>query len=103
MKISMHASQPFVAHTPSLPESVTMVLAPAIVPVERETTPEPVLDEMSQGAGAKEKEWILQIALAVGLSPFGPSVFATWTLSLYPLLELEFIALGKLGRGSSGP
>lgn len=70
MKISMHASQPFVAHIPSLPESVAMVLTPTIVPVESETTPEPVLDQMSQGAGTKEKEWILQSALAVSLSPF---------------------------------
>lgn len=65
MKISMHASQaqPFVAHhTPSLPESVAMAMS---TPPTQEKESVPELPVVAQGTGAKEKEWILQAALAV--------------------------------------
>ncbi|KAG0002207.1 ATP-dependent RNA helicase dhx29 [Entomortierella chlamydospora] len=66
MKITVHASQPFVDHTPSLPDSASMALPPtASVQKEIVSKPEPEPQLVNAaGTGAKEKEWILQAALA---------------------------------------
>ncbi|KAG0064792.1 hypothetical protein BGZ89_008846 [Linnemannia elongata] len=65
MKISVHASQPFV-HTPSLPASATMSLPPSR-PQEQAAAPK--LDPVpaptpASSTGESEKQWILQTALA---------------------------------------
>ncbi|KAF9393788.1 hypothetical protein BGX21_010619 [Mortierella sp. AD011] len=66
MKISVHASQPFVDHTPSLPDSASMALPPtASVQKDAVSKPEPEPQPVNTtGTGAKEKEWIIQAALA---------------------------------------
>ncbi|KAI7827106.1 P-loop containing nucleoside triphosphate hydrolase protein [Gamsiella multidivaricata] len=71
MKISIHASQPFAAdHKPSLPESATMSLPSTGHPqkdIVSQTEPDPasVKDSVPIATtGSKEKEWILQAALA---------------------------------------
>ncbi|KAF9432044.1 ATP-dependent RNA helicase dhx29 [Entomortierella beljakovae] len=67
MKISVHASQPTAEHKPSLPESASMLLPPTAAPQkEIVPKPEPVKESkpVTTTTGAKEKEWILQAALA---------------------------------------
>ncbi|KAF9108800.1 ATP-dependent RNA helicase dhx29 [Mortierella sp. AM989] len=61
---------PVVDHTPSLPESASMLLPPNTT-AAKETVSEPELETQTQtqtkppvATGAKEKEWILQAALA---------------------------------------
>jgi hypothetical protein len=66
MKISVHASQPFV-HTPSLPVSATMSLPPSrpqeqVVAPKTDPVPEPT---PASSTGESEKQWIIQAALAV--------------------------------------
>lgn len=66
MKISVHASQPFV-HTPSLPAFATMSLPPTrpqeqVVAPKPDPVPEPTPESST---GKSEKQWILEAALAV--------------------------------------
>ncbi|KAG0263893.1 hypothetical protein BG011_007847 [Mortierella polycephala] len=75
MKISVHASQPFMAHTPTLPDSATMSLPPTARQQEQQQQRQeeenaasisaPIVPQTATTApGSKEKEWILQAALA---------------------------------------
>ncbi|KAI1318582.1 ATP-dependent RNA helicase dhx29 [Mortierella claussenii] len=71
MKISVHASQSFGEHTPSLPDSATMSFPPTARPQQEVSSPpgtepeqRPMADISGNSAtGSKEKEWILQAAL----------------------------------------
>ncbi|KAF9192647.1 hypothetical protein BGZ50_008354 [Haplosporangium sp. Z 11] len=75
MKISVHASQPSMTHTPTLPDSATMSLPPTTRQREQQQQQQeeenavsisaPIMPQTTTTApGSKEKEWILQAALA---------------------------------------
>ncbi|KAI8596835.1 P-loop containing nucleoside triphosphate hydrolase protein [Dissophora ornata] len=69
MKISVHAAQRFPDHTPSLPESASISLRPSTPQqnqvAEPEQEQEQKADQAAKAATAsKQKEWILQTALA---------------------------------------
>ncbi|ORZ13412.1 P-loop containing nucleoside triphosphate hydrolase protein [Lobosporangium transversale] len=69
MKISAHSSQPFAEHTPSLPVSTSILILSTAQPQKEErekaSVPEHVLEPVVETITAsKEKEWILQAALA---------------------------------------